>query len=190
MACLALALRYEGRLEEAEPLAPEDRVRFRPGERPPGPPVSLPTPDWDAERLAKVERNYSMAYIRSILPELSAVLGPADAVATGRVAARQIGMQYHQGLMARLDGTNGSFAERFRRLLAAHGRAIEVDPEPDDAVVRMRRWDVVEPTTPSDAFECWNGLWEGMAAMEGLRLTVTERLDLGDETTTWRIHPG
>ena len=47
----------------------------------------------------------------------------------------------------------------------------------------------VGPHAPPGAFEGWNGLWEGLAAMEGLGLTVLERLDHGDETTTWRIDP-
>lgn len=53
----------------------------------------------------------------------------------------------------------------------------------------IRRWDVLDPEAPAEAFECWNGLWEGMAAMEGLQLTVISRIDLGDPATTWRIDP-
>ena len=104
-------------IEEEAPLLPEDRVRFRPGERPPNEPVELPQPAWDALRLVKVERNYATAYIRSILPEMCAVLGPADAGAVGTIAARQIGMQYHATLMATLGDEGGSFAQRFARLL-------------------------------------------------------------------------
>ena len=37
------------------------------------------------------------------------------------------------------------------------------------------------------AFDVWNGLWEGMAAMEDRRLVVEQRFDLGDPATTWRI---
>lgn len=178
-------------IEEREPLSPEDRVRFRPGERPANEPVELATPDWDAERLAKVERNYSVAYVRSMLPELCAVLGPADAAAVGRIAGRQIGMQYHQSAMGPFGIESHSFAGRFAALLGAHGRTVELDNETgrDGSSVSLRRWDILAPSTPAAAFECWNGMWEGMAAMEGLRLTVTERLDLGDERTTWRIDP-
>src|SRR5690349_17004174 len=35
-------------VEEEEALEPADRVRFRPGERPAGPPVPLPVPAWGA----------------------------------------------------------------------------------------------------------------------------------------------
>ncbi|MCP5031351.1 MAG: hypothetical protein GY939_06060 [Actinomycetia bacterium] len=178
-------------IEEDEPLAPEDRVRFRPGEQPPGPPVELATPEWGAERLAKVERNYSMAYVRSILPELCSVLGPADGAAVGRVAGRQIGMQYHGSVMAALDPAD-SFADRFRSLLTAHGRSIEVVDSlrtgPDaDGMVALSTNNIFGPDEPPEVFECWNGLWEGLAAMEGLRLTMIDRLDLGADATTWRI---
>ena len=70
-------------IEADDPLAEADRVRFRPGERPRQRTRALPLPAWDGTRLAKVERNYSTNYIRSILPELCSVLGPADAGAVG-----------------------------------------------------------------------------------------------------------
>src|SRR5215213_6501786 len=65
-------------VEEDRELAPHERLRFAPGERPPGPAGELPRVEWSPERLAKVERNYAMEYVRSMLPELCAVLGPAD----------------------------------------------------------------------------------------------------------------
>ncbi|MEM7342207.1 MAG: hypothetical protein AAF467_26440 [Actinomycetota bacterium] len=174
-------------VEEDHPLDEDERVRFRPGERPPGEPVELPVPTWGPDRLAKVERNYALAYIRSILPAMCAVLGPADAAGTGRTAARQIGMQYHAAVMAPLDASR-PFAERMRALLAAHGSAVAVAGAAGSTdTVAIDRWSVVDAGTPAEAFECWNGLWEGMAAMEGLRLTVSDRLDHGDPTTTWRI---
>jgi hypothetical protein len=172
-------------VEEDRPLDPDDRVRFRPDERPPGPPVDLPAPDWDPVRLAKVERNYAMNYIRTILPVLCSVLGPADAAAVGRIAATQIGMQYHGTVMAMLGG-DGSFATRFARLLGAHGAPATVDGD----VVTLGSWRVFDGVSTHPAvFEAWNGLWDGLAAMEGLRLVVTERLDLGDAVFRWRVRP-
>ncbi|MEL7156581.1 MAG: hypothetical protein AAFN30_08275 [Actinomycetota bacterium] len=181
-------------IEEEHPLDPDQRVRFRPGERPVNPPADLPTPSWDGERLAKVERNYAVAYIRSILPELCAVLGPADAAAVGRVAGRQIGMQYHATVMAPWADGERSFADRLRWLLASHGRAVTLadgtdspdSPGSHDEVTILAQT-VVPADTPPEAFECWNGLWEGLAAIEGLGLTTFERRDLGETATTWRI---
>jgi hypothetical protein len=174
-------------IEEDHPLAPEDRVRFRPGERPPTDPVELPRPAWDPMRLVKVERNYATAYIRSILPELCAVLGPADAGAVGTIAARQIGMQYHAAVMAKL-GPGGEFVDRFARLLRAHGDDVDVVETGADTVVRLARSSLLDDLgLPTEAFDAWNGLWEGMAAMEQHRLVLTHRRDAGDEIWSWRV---
>jgi hypothetical protein len=171
-------------VEEDRPLEPDERVRFRPDERPPGPPVELPAPEWDAVRLAKVERNYAMNYIRTILPVLCSVLGPADGGAVGRIAATQIGMQYHGAVMGPLG--DGSFATRFARLLGGHGTPARVDGD----TVTLASWRVFDGVATHPAvFEAWNGLWDGLAAMEGLRLVVTDRLDLGDGSFRWEVRP-
>ena len=173
-------------VEEDRPLDPDERVRFRPGERPPGPPVALDIPAWDPVRLAKVERNYAIAYIRSILPELVAVLGPADGVALARVAGRQIGMQYHQAIMGRLDPSGSApFADRLVRLLAAHGRPIAARRHGDDIVID--HLGVFDPGDPPEVVDGWLGLWEGLAAMDDHRLVVTERSDRGDAVTHWSL---
>ncbi len=51
-------------------------------------------PDWPRERLLKVERNYTMEYIRSLLPELLALAGPLQGGFLGEFTARLIGMQF------------------------------------------------------------------------------------------------
>lgn len=179
-------------IEEPEPLAPEDRLRFRPGERPPNPAHPLPLPGWSGEHLARVERNYAMTYVASILPEMAAVLGPADAGAVGRTAARQIAMQYHQSIMDRIDPSGVQpFARRFARLLVAHGGGFAVTggDERGDGTARVGLTRAALPPAgqPPEVFEAWNGLWEGLAAMEGVRLTVVSRLDLGDPATEWTV---
>lgn len=188
-------------IEADHDLAPEDRLRFSPGERPPGPPAELPLPTWDERRLAKVERNYSVAYVRSILPELCAVLGPADAGFVGRIAARQVAMQYRDTVTALLAGqavsgtapaTPAEFATRLARLLAADGDTVTVtvDPTAPYPTVRQTTWKLADGLAlPEEAFEAWNGLWEGLAAMDDLRLVVRDRLDLGDDSFTWEIRP-
>jgi hypothetical protein len=192
-------------VEEDRVLEPGERLRFSPGEAPPGPAGVLPTVDWDAARLAKIERNYAMEYVRSLLPELCAVLGPADAGHIGRIAGRQVGMQYADRVNDLLGGTEpaegpASFARLAARLAAAQGDIVEVDvagtaPRPatgEEARLRQRSWRVTGGVPlPPEGFEAWNGLLEGLAAVHGpapgLRLDVLERLDLGDPYFEWRL---
>jgi hypothetical protein len=177
-------------IEEARALAPEERVRFRPGERPPNRPVDLPTPAWDGERLAKVERNYAMNYIRAILPVLCEVLGPGDAAAVGRLAGRQIGMQYHAAIMTMLGGDQSPFADRLARLLAAHGPPAHIRTVDGVSTIALSEWRMFDASAVHPAvFEAWNGLWEGLAAMGRVELTVMARADQGDATFEWRLRP-
>lgn len=184
-------------IEETEALDPADRVRFRPGEEPPGPAAPLPNPSWDPVRLAKVERNYSMNYIHTILPAMTEVLGPADTRSVATVVGHQIGMQYHRVVTEILgqtgDGatdTDPGFGERFRRLLAGHGPAAEIDSAGAHHRVQLRDWRLFDPTSAHPVvFEGWNALWEGLAAMEDTRLVLLQRLDLGDPMFEWEIRP-
>ena len=174
-------------VEEVEPLEPEDRVRFRPGERPPGPAADLPVPSWDPVRLAKVERNYSMNYIHTILPAMSEVLGPADTRSVATVVGHQIGMQFHPAVMEIL-GPQGSFAERLGRLLTGHGPKADVDRIEGGHRVRLADWRLFDAATVHPVvFDAWNALWEGLAMMEDARLEVTQRLDLGDASFAWEV---
>ena len=173
-------------IEEDRPLDVDERVRFRPDERPVAAPRDLPTPSWTGERLAKVERNYAVAYVRSILPEMCAVLGPADAAAVGRIAGQQVGMQFHGQIMDPLDADRStSFPARFARLLNGHGSRVTAVEASDG--VELHELSLFDRDASPAVFEAWNGLWEGLAAMEDRRVTVTERLDLGDSATRWRV---
>lgn len=176
-------------VEEAHELAPEDRLRFAPGESPPTPPTPTgatgapgapPTVPWDEDRLAKVERNYAMDYVRSMLPELCAVLGTADTAHVGRLAARQIGMQYHDVVVDMLDMADAPFAAVLARLARAQGDTVEVD----GAVVRQQGWRLGRGEQwPPEAFTAWAGLYEGMAALHGCAVDFARQ----GNTTTWRI---
>ena len=175
-------------VEDDHDLAPDERVRFRPGERPPGQPADLPLPSWDPVRLAKAERNYAAAYVRNLLTAMPSELGPADSLGVGVVAARQIGMQFAPAVMGMLGDDDASFGSRLARLLAAQGDATSVERIDRGERVHLDSWRLLDGlTTDPVAFDVWNGLWEGMAAMEDRRLVVEQRFDLGDPATTWRI---
>lgn len=187
-------------IEEDHELAPEERLRFAPGERPPGPAGELPSVDWDPARLAKVKRNYAMEYVRSLLSAMCEVLGPADAGHIGRIAGRQIGMQCHDAVCADLGHDSqpadavASAAALLARLGAAQGDPSRwsLDAHGEEALVSQTKWRFgAGLSLPPEGFEAWNGLWEGLVSVHGERpglvLTVNRRLDLGDGEFEWRI---
>jgi hypothetical protein len=187
-------------IEEERDLPANERLRFAPGERPPGPAGTLPTVQWDESRLAKVKRNYCMEYVRSMMAAMMEVLGPAEAGHIGRIAGKQIGMQFHDAVCQGLghepmpqDAVN-SFARLLTRLARAQGDAVEIAATNNggEACVRQNSWRFgAGLSLPAEGFVAWNGLWEGMAsihgAMTGVGLTVTRRMDLGDSAYEWRV---
>lgn len=174
-------------IEEDVPLDPDDRVRFRPGESPPGPPSPLPAPEWDPVRLAKVERNYAMNYIHTILPAMTEVLGPGTTRAVGAVVGHQIGCQYHATLddmLPRFDGPGPWLA----RLLAGHGDTTEIAHVQSGWIIRQDSWRLCDPhSTHPAAFDVWNSLFEGLAMMMDVNIDVMSRLDRGATHTTWGV---
>ncbi|MDX2204043.1 MAG: hypothetical protein NW223_14930 [Hyphomicrobiaceae bacterium] len=185
-------------LEHDRELAPEERLRFSPGELPPpfDPEAAprLPSAAWPAERLAKAERNYAIEYIRSGLPRLVELLGPAEASHLGRTAGRLIGAQLYRDVASRLGIARGG-AEAFGRLMAGlaegEGDAAGITGEGAGIEVRRPSWRLmrgISPVSPA-VFEAWNGLLEGLLVVHDrfLVLETLARLDYGDDAFVWRI---
>jgi hypothetical protein len=186
-------------LEYDRDLTRDERLQFRPGELPPpfdpAAAPQLPAGDWPSERLAKAERNYAMEYIRSGLPRLVELFGPAEAGHIGRTTGRLIGAQLYRETAALL-GIEASGIEAFARfmlrLAAAEGDEAAMAVQEDAALlVRRTTWRLmrgVQPLPPA-IFEAWNGLLEGALAVHDrtLVLEVLARLDWGDEAFVWRI---
>ena len=181
-------------------IAPEERLIFRPGEiAPPFDPAAapkLPAAEWPPERLAKAERNYCMEYIRSGLPRLVEMLGPAEAAHIGRVTGRLVGAQLYHDVAATL-GISGSSPDAFATLMVrlAEGEGDVARHEVADGkhLVHRSAWRLTRglpPTSPA-VFEAWNGLFEGLLAVHNrfLVLETIARLDYGDPAFTWRIRP-
>lgn len=182
-------------IEEDHELDPEDRVRFRFGERcPPVDPAALPrlaADSWPPERLAKAARNYSMDYVRNLIVVLTEQLGPLDAGGLLYRTGRRIGMQYATAVTGDLEG---SPAEILARLLAAHGDPVTVSGTRGGAggTVSQSGWRLMrglEAESVPEWFDGWRGLWEGVVAVlePQLRLNVTARLDLGDNSFGWQL---
>jgi hypothetical protein len=187
-------------LEHDRDLAPEERLAFSPGERPPPfDPALTPTLDartWPAERIEKANRNYAMAPVRLMLPALAEIFGQDDGAYLGRTAAKLIGLQYYEET-ASLLGIPGGGAASFARYLAAaaeaQGDACSVEVEGDGARVRQTTWRLTRglPPVSRAVFDAWNGLWEGalLSHDRSLTLEVSARLDFGDPCFEWRIRP-
>jgi hypothetical protein len=185
-------------LEHDRELAPEERLQFRPGElAPPFDPAAaprLPAAEWPVERLAKAERNYAMEYIRSGLPRLAEMLGPAEAAHLGRVTGRLIGAQLYRDTAALLGVERGgaqNFAIFLQRLVAGEGDEATVSADGVAPLVTRPGWRLMrglEPLSPA-VFEGWNGLLEGAIAVHDryLLLEVLARRDFGDPAFVWRI---
>ena len=185
-------LEYDGEI------APDERVRFAPGEESPDfAPSRAPRAegaDWPVERLRKVSRNFAMDFVRTSPPVLSATFGPAEARHLGAVTGTLIGMQYYAEI-AELLGIRGDGPEEFAELLVRLGRAqddvIEATRIDDEVVVRQRTWRLMKdvPSPSTAVFDGWNALWDGALSVHNRRLAldVRERLDQGAPYFEWRI---
>jgi hypothetical protein len=187
-------------LEHDRHLAPEERLRFSPGELPPpfdrAAAPRLPDSQWPAERLAKAARNYAMEYVRTGLPRLAELFGPAEAGHLGRVTGLLVGAQLYRETAGRL-GIAGSDAAGFGRYLArlaeAEGDTARIETKGDVVHVLRPAWRLTRglgPLSPA-VFEAWNGLHEGALSVHNrfLVLEVLRRLDYGDDAIEWRIRP-
>ena len=184
--------------EHDRDLAPDERLRFAPGEDGPDfDPAAAPRVDaaaWPAERLQKAARNYSMTYVRTILEQLVATFGPADARYLGGTAARLIGMQYY-ARTAELLGVARGGRERFAEYLVALGRAQGDDTmavlAADEIAVRQSSWRLMgtAPGLSGAVFDAWNELWVGALSVHDrrVRLEVRGRRDAGDGAFEWRL---
>jgi len=187
-------------LEHDRELAPEERLRFSPGELPPEfDPASapqLPAAEWPEERLAKANRNYAMEYVRTGLPRMAELFGPAETTSIAGHAARQIGAQTYLETASGL-GVSGNTPLAFARFLAAmaeaEGDTAEIEEEGGTAVVRRAGWRLMRnlPTQHGCVFDAWNGLFEGALLVHNrfCVLDVAQRLDYGDPCIEWWVRP-
>ena len=185
-------------LEHDRDLAPDERLRYAPGELPPpfdsAAAPQLPAADWPAERLAKAARNYAMEYIRTSLPRMAEFFGPAETQAIAGTVARQIGAQSYLETAAGL-GISGDSPADFARFIAAiaeaEGDEAEVSSDGASAIVRRHAWRLVRglPAQHPCVFDAWNGLFEGALMVHNrfCLLDVAQRLDYGDPCIEWRI---
>lgn len=186
-------------MEYDRDLAPDERLRFAPAEEPPEfdpeQAPALESKTWPEERLRKVLRNYTMEYVRNILPEIDTLFGPEEGAHLGHTVGKLIGMHYYHETAATLgiEGTGAlPFAQYLCRMAQAQGDEAEYDGADADATVWVHSWRLMrgrENLSPS-IFQAWNGLWEGclLAHNPRLRLTTDASEHGADTPYTWRIH--
>lgn len=159
--------------EFEQPLGDDQRLQFARGEVPPPfdpdrQPV-LPAAEWSGDRIARANRNYAVAYVRTGLGALVDVLGREPARELGRRAARLIGLQYFQDLAARLAIRDGDYRDTARFLgtmFLGMGDVTETEVDEDRA-----RASIAHPTLHivdglsgeerEDVLSCWVELWLG-----------------------------
>lgn len=179
-------------------LGPDERLIFSPGEEPPPfDPAAAPKLDmsaWTPDRLAKANRSYAMEYVRSTLPRMAALFGPAEAAFLGNITGKLIGMQFYDATAARFGiapGGADGFGALMAALAAGQGDTLTVARDGDALLLRQPGWRLMRglgAVSPA-VFDGWNGLWEGLLAVHDrtLRLEVLSRLDRGDDAFVWRV---
>ena len=189
------------RSEHDRALAEHERLRFAPGERPPPfDPSRQPAPPpqhWDDERLAKARRNYAMEYVRNGLVELAGLVGTAQAVELGGLAARLIGMQSWRetaAIVGARDGGADCAAAYLAAMFAGMGDDARVAPgaTPGHAVVHQRGVRLlrdVEPAHRDVLFGAWRELWVGAVRAHGpmLALDVDARAPGPEDALAWTV---
>lgn len=194
-------------IDYGRPIDESERVRFAYGEER-MPQVDwatqprLETASWPEERRQRAFRSYALEYLRTMLPTLQELLGPADAqMELGRVA-RLVGLQFHEETARDLDlptdvergdlQSARDFARWLSAILRAQGEEIETSESTDAIFVHQSGWRAVRKLALADllkAFDAWNELWLGAAAAHDRFLKVQTTRALGEDgwSIAWRI---
>jgi hypothetical protein len=162
------------------PLKAEERVRFATARRKCPGRLGQPAQARDrklAREPASAPSRLCAEYLRTMLPTLRELLGPADAQAElGRVA-RLVGLQFHEetardmGLPTDVERGDLASARDFNRwlssILVAQGEEIETTERGRRRHREPDGWRAMRGLTladPAKAFDAWNELWLGAAA--------------------------
>ncbi|KCZ92721.1 hypothetical protein [Hyphomonas johnsonii] len=158
--------------EYDDALAEDERLQFRPDERPPAyDPTQQPRPPegtWDEARLAKANRNYAMDYIRNGLSELVGVLGEARTLELGKLAARLTGLQQFRHMAAALgveEGGPEAAAGFLAAMMAGMGDDVSVAVQDGGGTsvhqTGLRIVRGMDGTERDVVLACWCDLWRG-----------------------------
>ncbi len=174
-------------------LSPDERLRFsRAEEAPPFDPARapiLPAASWPQERLDKAARNYTMEYVRSLIPEAIDLFGPDDARYLIGGAGPRVGLPFYDECrdILGLDGTGATgFAAFFAAMAAAGDESVAQDGDGETIRFRQQGWRLMrglDPLHPA-AFDIWNELWVGCLAAHDRFLTSSAIASTDERTFT------
>ena len=177
-------------------LSYSERLTFAPDERPPPyDPSAQPAPpagEWNAERLAKVKRNYAVEYIRNGIRGLRCGVGRDRGLELGKRSARLTGLQHYPKMAEAVgakDGGPGDAAAFLATMMAGMGDECAVSDLPNGGArvtqsgLRIVRG--IEGDERADLLACWIELWRGAIQSHGLFMDV--HCEVGADTLVWTI---
>jgi hypothetical protein len=122
-----------------------------------------------------------MDYLRTALPVVIELFGPAEGAHLAGLAARQIGMHYHDRTMALIGGSG--LVPALALLLAGQGDEVTIESDRGDAgVVRQSGFRLMRGVErpAAEVFDVWAELWRGFVAAHDRRLRLdVERTEDG-----------
>ncbi len=160
-------------IEYDHDIAPEDRLRFsRAEEAPPFDPAKAPklaNATWPQARLDKAARNYTMEYVRSLIPEAIDLFGPQDAQWLIGGAARLVGMHFYdecRGLLGQSGPGADAFADFFAAMAEAGDEACRREQDGESVRLEQTGWRLMRGVSHLHGanFGIWNELWAGCLA--------------------------
>jgi hypothetical protein len=176
-------------------LSEDERLQFAKGELPPpfvaADQPSPPDEQWNELRLEKAGRNYALDYIRNGLVELANVIGAAETLELGGLAARLIGMQYFSEtaeMIESQDGDLGAAAGYLSQMFAALGDEVTTRGDTDEITLTQTGLRVVRGIESPDrelVLDCWAQLWVG--AMRSQRQMKTLSWEHTEAATQWTL---
>ena len=184
--------------EHDHDLGEDERLVFAPHERPPAfdperQPI-LPSDEWSEARLAKANRNYAVEFVRNGIRELVPVIGEANTLEHGKLAARLTGLQHWRHLAGAVGSVDGdrtkrpSSCEPCSREWATRPRWKTPSQEAFPSTTPAFGLCGVSPAPERDhLLACWVELWRG--AVHSHREFMAVDAEIDGDAILWNIRP-
>ena len=176
-------------------LSDAERLQFAPDELPPAfdpaSQPSLPDTGWQADRLAKANRNYAMEYIRNGIRELTVVIGRDKARELACHAARLTGLQFYNTMASAVNARDGDLVDAanfFKAMLQGMGDEVDMDIQPETVSLKMPALRILRglPADEQDTLlDCWIELWRG--ALNSHRHFMTLETSISNGAYLWQL---